>query len=420
MFLELNISLLREAFGYGLYDNNNLNLNDLIDDVVNGKGRIKEKALDRLCNIFKINENELLNIKITPERAEELAKDKNVDAVPLLPKQIIAKNIRMLRKAYGYSQKNLGDKIKASNSVISHIESGLRVDEHYIKSLADFFNIPFADLSSTVFDWGYVQLLSMGGNYESLKSKILTGSSITERQNDVTVEHYDNEYNEAVPSFRNEPSKRFFEWYQSRFDSKQLKRKQVGADLQLGNVSYTYEFWKLLYKGEISVNIDQVLLAHKHHGLNPLWLFGYSNQQEVKPGQADILFGAPVIEEQVSEWHMEKEYVSSSFVGAVIDKILDEHQTPRTEYPTKVLGMTPRTLQRIMKGDIRPSFVTVLQIAEDHGVSLDVFRTKPLPKGHLLAVIKEKDRIIESKDQQINNLLDYIKTLKQIKGILQS
>ncbi len=92
------------------------------------------------------------------------------------------------------------------------------------------------------------------------------------------------------------------------------------------------------------------------------------------------------------------------YVGKVIDGILTKHHTPRARYAEQSLNRDPRTLQRIIKGDIMADFATILQVVMDHGESLELFRTGPLPKGHLLSQIKDKELIIATQQALIEAL----------------
>lgn len=90
--------------------------------------------------------------------------------------------------------------------------------------------------------------------------------------------------------------------------------------------------------------------------------------------------------------------------GKVISMILDKHRTPREYYATQVLKKDTRTLQRICKGEIMAGFEVILQVALDHNEPLELFRTGPLPQGHILAQLRDKETIIDTQRQLINQL----------------
>lgn len=90
--------------------------------------------------------------------------------------------------------------------------------------------------------------------------------------------------------------------------------------------------------------------------------------------------------------------------GAVIDTILTKHHTPKNKYAQEALGRDPRTLQRIIKGEIMADFWIILRVVQDHGESLELFRTGPMPKGHLLAQLADKETIIATQKQLIAQL----------------
>src|SRR5690606_20400205 len=77
---------------------------------------------------------------------------------------------------------------------------------------------------------------------------------------------------------------------------------------------------------------------------------------------------------------------SENRVGRLVEAILVKHQTSINDYAIHHLNLAPRSLQRIIKGDVNPTFEQILKIAEDHGEPLELFRSAPLPKGHYLAL----------------------------------
>jgi transcriptional regulator with XRE-family HTH domain len=150
----------------------------------------------------------------------------------------------------------------------------------------------------------------------------------------------------------------------------------------------------MLKEGKVSVNVEQISLAKDRHNLNPAWLWGMSEHRELPAPELGMPAG--YIEESSSDGYGEAVSYTSDRVGKVIDDMLEKHKVKRTEYAERELKMTPRNLQRILKGEVSPHFVTVAKIAEDLGEPLDAFRQKPLPRGHFLQLLKEREeRIIE-------------------------
>lgn len=66
--------------------------------------------------------------------------------------------------------------------------------------------------------------------------------------------------------------------------------------------------------------------------------------------------------------------------------------------------MTEQNLYKILRGDGRPYWDLVITICEDHGESLDIFRTSPLPKGHLLEQVKTQQQLIDMLQRRVAEL----------------
>ena len=281
----------------------------------------------------------------------------------------INKNIRLFRKVLGWEQEELAKRIGISRNSISGYERSINVPEYNRKLLAQAFGISESDLVNKEWTLEEVQKL-----YPDQAKNDTT--SRKNGENTLSASAADN--------FTNDMSRRFYYYYQKRFEDKTLSRKEVGKDLELGEHSYSYEFWTLMRKGKVGVGLEHLITAKQKHNLNPLYILGMSDVEMLAPGEdpaqtaaaeADVSYG--------TETHK---------VGPVIDQIFDKHKTPRVEYAEKRLKMTPRNLQRIIAGEVNPSFAQIELIADDHAESLDIFRRRPLPKGHLLQLIEEKDK----------------------------
>lgn len=101
-----------------------------------------------------------------------------------------------------------------------------------------------------------------------------------------------------------------------------------------------------------------------------------------------------------------------SIIGSRINDLLKKHHTNRTRYAKERLGVTVRTLQRMISGDITVSFAAAATIAEDHGESLDYFRIGQLPAGHMIEQNKLLQEQVAEQSRVIAGLLKKLEKCK--------
>ena len=197
------------------------------------------------------------------------------------------------------------------------------------------------------------------------------------------------------PHFKSLTAQRFFyHFYPKVFEDKKF-RDQLCEDLGLKD-RYAYSFWRALSQGEINPSIEHIKIACEKHGLSLYNVFDIAPPENNK---RDLY----VLNEEAASFNNEETAVFQygKNVGTVINEILTKHKTKRENYAKNELKMTPRNLQLIIAGDSNPTFSTVAKIAEDHGESLDLFRTKPLAKGHLLHIIHLQEERIKEQSEVI-------------------
>lgn len=117
-----------------------------------------------------------------------------------------------------------------------------------------------------------------------------------------------------------------------------------------------------------------------------------------------------VAEEFEAYTPLKKDGRNLNLAGKIIGDILSRHKTNRTQYAAERLNVSYRTLSRIVSGDIVPDIYTVMQIVEDHGESMDLFRKSPLPTGHWMRLLQEKDMLIDQQKSMLENLTEILKT----------
>lgn len=227
--------------------------------------------------------------------------------------------------------------------------------------------------------------------------------------------------------FKNEASRRFWEYYTTRIADGTLSREQVRIDFAWRR-AYSYSFWKLLEEGTMSVTIDQIEIGAKMHGLDKYYVYngvtqdhqepitlnnkigieeelvayGYGEQKSTMPGlvtadQKKVSYGNDLREEFSKE------------VGQTVNNILNKHRVNRTKYAQERLGITLRSLQRIITGESSAAVEILVKIAEDFAESLDNFRTKPLPAGHMLQLLDEREKRIREQEKVIDALAAAVK-----------
>lgn len=201
--------------------------------------------------------------------------------------------------------------------------------------------------------------------------------------------------------FKNNESRLFYKHYAQAFERGTLDKEVVNADFGF-KTSYGYSFWRMLKEGSIGIKTDHLLIGQAKHGLNLLYVMGISDNAMASV-KGDEPPAGYAFEPSVHYGEGEQPLTLRVDVGRTIDGLLTKHKVPRTAYASR-LQMSPRNLQKIISGEVSPYFSTVAQIAEDLGESLDVFRATPLPKGHLLALVKEKELRIEAQEKLIKQL----------------
>lgn len=199
-------------------------------------------------------------------------------------------------------------------------------------------------------------------------------------------------------TFRSEIAKRFFHFFNEKFKEKELDKREVGEAFGMtGN--YVYGFWSSLAEGTINPSIEHVKIACEKYGLSLGFVMALDNHSPMM--HIDTYDMSNNSLSQMSE--EQSSYGEELSVGEVIDAILHKHKTPRQEYAQK-LGMTPRNLQKIIAGEINPSFDVVMKIANDHGERLDLFQNKMRMKQYV------------SKSEQWDKIQEAVKKLRNLYG----
>lgn len=204
-------------------------------------------------------------------------------------------------------------------------------------------------------------------------------------------------------NFKNEISRRFYNYFYPKIQNKEIESDEFYESFGVNKYGNRTVFLHGLKYGHKSVTIDQVDIAYKKYGINPDYLFGL---KEVATPDGDY-----VLSEASPKYG--EEYRRE--VGRKLREILDKHKTNISQYAQERLGMTEQNLYKILRGQGRPYWDTVVTVCEDHGESLDLFRTKPLPKGHLLeqlASVKSENGALKSVNEILRDKVKDLETTK--------
>lgn len=188
-------------------------------------------------------------------------------------------------------------------------------------------------------------------------------------------------------TFKNIVCSRFHQFFIDKIEDGEIDYNQV-AEAFGKEKQGIYSFFNSLKTGHQSVTVEHILLAQKHFGLSANYLFGASDLA--------VEYSLPVVMEE----GVELTFFDKS-IGQKLKDIFERAKTNIKQYATERLKMTEQNLHKILRGEGRPYWDTVVTIAEDHGESLDNFRRVPLPKGHYLTQIKMQEEIIEGLKREL-------------------
>lgn len=203
---------------------------------------------------------------------------------------------------------------------------------------------------------------------------------------------------QSVPNeaFKNLPTKRFHDYFYSKVKSKEIDLDEFCVDFAVGiTTKHRMQFFSGLRQGNRSITIEHIEIAQVKYHVDPDYLFGLTNTAtedgDYVLSQTSASYGADYRRE----------------VGRKLKEIFEKHKTNITEYAVERLGMTEQNLYKILRGQGRPYWDTVVTVCEDHSESLDMFRTKPLPKGHVLeqvAMLKSMNEMLKGRVKELEGI----------------
>lgn len=182
-----------------------------------------------------------------------------------------------------------------------------------------------------------------------------------------------------------------------KIDDKVLTVEQVCSDLGIGKPGNSSKAWSdyaySIKRNRIKVNVEHLVLAKELYGYQLSGAFGESTyiiNHEVSEVQEDAV---EIHQTQYSE-----------HIAHTISSVIEKHKLPKEKYSETRLNKSRQSLDKIMRGQQRVFMEDVVRICEDTGESLDLFRTTPLPKGHMLTTIRIQEMLIESQKREIEML----------------
>ena len=191
--------------------------------------------------------------------------------------------------------------------------------------------------------------------------------------------------------FKNEASRRFYNYFQEKIKNGELSIDDFCDSFGLKKDATKYQFLSSIKQGKRSVTIDQLFIAVDRYNISPAYIFG-------KSSYVRDLSIAELGEDEVELYSMDRQTI-----GEKIRALIDKHDVRAKEYSAQI-GMSEGNFQKILRGDVRPYFDLVVRVCDDFGESLDQFRTRPLPKGHILTQLKAQENLIRAHEKRIKEL----------------
>lgn len=100
-------------------------------------------------------------------------------------------------------------------------------------------------------------------------------------------------------------------------------------------------------------------------------------------------------------------------VAATTKNLLEKHKVDKGQLARERLSKSRQVLYRRLTGETKVSLEEAIMICEDLGESMDVYRTGPLPKGHMLTEINLQRDMINSQKEVIKRLHLELSELKR-------
>jgi len=193
-----------------------------------------------------------------------------------------------------------------------------------------------------------------------------------------------------MSKFKNEPTRRFYNFFQQRIEERSLDHRTLVTAIGKYDKNPA-GFLADLRSGNKSITLDEIEVATSTFGLNPSQLFNVPGQPEgsLIATEPDAVYGAV----KVKERH-----------GVVLRAMLKKHGVVVDTYCKEKLGISRQYLYQMFNGETSIPLDLLVTICEDLGESLDEFRLTPLSSGHYLQRIRDLETQVAMQARHINTL----------------
>lgn len=184
-------------------------------------------------------------------------------------------------------------------------------------------------------------------------------------------------------NFRNRASQRFYEFFHH------LVEKGLVTHTELAEAFGVYQsnprnFLSNLKNGVTQVSAEMIETANEKFGLNPSTLFEDADHAPPEPtppnnelNDVGVTYGIqPFVEKVNGESTMQR-------MGKTLKHIMQKHSIKIEPYCKNNLGISRTFFYNMESGKSHIPLDLAVRICEDLGESLDIFRSKPMPKGHV-------------------------------------
>lgn len=184
-------------------------------------------------------------------------------------------------------------------------------------------------------------------------------------------------------NFRNRASQRFYEFFHHQVEQGVLTHAELAEAFGVYQ-SNPRNFLSNLKNGVTQASAEMIEIAREKFGLNPTLLF--ADEADVAaatapPGHEAGDDGEPY--GMVAYGEKMNGETSMQRMGRTLKHIMLKHSIKIEPYCKNNLGISRTFFYNMESGKSHIPLDIAVRICEDLGESLDIFRSKPMPKGHL-------------------------------------
>lgn len=182
-------------------------------------------------------------------------------------------------------------------------------------------------------------------------------------------------------NFRNQASRRFYEFFRKKIDAGELAHQDL-ADAFGVYQNNPRNFLNNLKSGAAVVTSDHIAIARAQFGLKVDELFS----DETPATASNLLQEESVAIDRTGSlivYDNKGEVAMASRLGNTLKQVFHKHKVSIDPYCRETLNMSRQFLYQMFRGESKIPLEVAVQVCDDLGESLDVFRTTPLPFGHI-------------------------------------